>query len=461
MRNLKINKKTRIIAGCLLGILSLLFIFLAPVAGATMAAVVIGGMSFDGMDENSEKALKALETEIKSHLEKETKGYISETKFNELVAESIKKALKENADNENLQKKLKEMDEILVKQGLEIQGFKAQGGKRQEFKSLGMLFSDEYAANVEKVKSLSKGGWETFTVKAAGTMTRANSTGDNDLLTQLEAGFTRIARRIPFLRDIMNSASTTSQYIKYVEQTNVDGDAGYTGEGVKKSQIDFDLVTTSAEVKKITAFIKVSKEMLADIPFIQGEINNELMERINLKVDSGLLTDDGTGDKIKGILAFAPTFAAGGFAGTIKNANMYDALKCAITNIINANFMPNYILLNPIDKAKMEMDKDNDGNYIFPPFATAGGTNIAGVMVIENSGITEGTFVVGDFTKSNLRIREEANMQVGYENDDFTKNLITILAEIRLAHYIKNNHLNAFCQGTFTTVIDAIKVPVA
>ncbi len=47
-------------------------------------------------------------------------------------------------------------------------------------------------------------------------------------------------------------------------------------------------------------------------------------------------------------------------------------------------------------------------------------------------------------------------MKVGYENDDFTKNLMTILVEARTVHYIKNNHLNAFVQGDFATAIAAI-----
>ena len=73
--------------------------------------------------------------------------------------------------------------------------------------------------------------------------------------------------------------------------------------------------------------------------------------------------------------------------------------------------------------------------------------------------MTEGEFLVGDFNKSNLRIREELNIQVGFVNDDFTKNLFTILAETRATHYVKSNHYGAFVKGTFSTSITALTKP--
>jgi hypothetical protein len=80
--------------------------------------------------------------------------------------------------------------------------------------------------------------------------------------------------------------------------------------------------------------------------------------------------------------------------------------------------------------------------------------------VIENIGVTANTMVVGDFTKSNLRLREDAMISIGYENDDFTKNLVTILGEIRAVHYIKTNHLKAFVNVTdIDAAIAAILAP--
>jgi hypothetical protein len=51
------------------------------------------------------------------------------------------------------------------------------------------------------------------------------------------------------------------------------------------------------------------------------------------------------------------------------------------------------------------------------------------------------------------------NLQVGYVNDDFQRNMVTILAEMRAAHYVKDNQVDAFVTGDFTTAIAAIDLP--
>jgi hypothetical protein len=51
------------------------------------------------------------------------------------------------------------------------------------------------------------------------------------------------------------------------------------------------------------------------------------------------------------------------------------------------------------------------------------------------------------------------NIQVGYVNDDFTKNLVTILCEARAAAFVKVNHYGAFVKGNFATAKAALELP--
>jgi uncharacterized protein (UPF0548 family) len=81
---------------------------------------------------------------------------------------------------------------------------------------------------------------------------------------------------------------------------------------------------------------------------------------------------------------------------------------------------------------------------------------VANLPVITSSYMAAGTYLVGDFSKSNVRVREGVNMQVGYVNDDFQRNMVTILAEARLVHYVKANDVNAFVYGDISTDIAAI-----
>lgn len=329
-------------------------------------------------------------------------------------------------------------------------------------KSIGQAIADAYTNSIDKITSVKEnGGLINLDVKAAGTMAiTTNYSGGTVALSQLEAGIARIARRSPFLRQLVNVAGTTSKYVTYIEQKNPDGGAGMTAEGATKTQADFDLVETSKAVKKVTAFIKVSKEMIADIPFMRNEIDTELMELVELKLDSQILSGDGTGDNLEGIQLNAVAFSAGGFALSIPTPNEFDVLRVAIAQIRGAEFNANYIVLHPEDVAKMELTKTTTGEYTYAmSYIVDGVVRVKSVPVVENTGITAGTFLVGDFSKSNLRIREDLNVQVGYVNDDFTKNLMTILCEARAVHYVKSNYYGAFVKGTFSTAKTALLKP--
>jgi len=297
-------------------------------------------------------------------------------------------------------------------------------------------------------------------VKAADTMTiNGNYSGGTVGLSQLEEGLTRVQRRQPFMRQLVNSRGTaSSKFIVYTEQKNPDpGVAGMTAEGAEKTQTDFDVVEVSKEVKKVTAYIKVSKEMLADVPFMEGEIRGELIEICELKLDEQILLGDGAGDNMEGIDLNATAFVPGSFAAAVPSANNTDVLRVAIAQIANNNFMATDILLNPEDAAAMDLTKDADGQYTYMAVITMDGvTRVKAVPVTENPGVPVGTYYVGDMTKCNLRIRENLNIQVGYVNDDFTKNLVTILAEMRAVNYVKSNHYGAFVKGDFATDIAAI-----
>jgi hypothetical protein len=124
-----------------------------------------------------------------------------------------------------------------------------------------------------------------------------------------------------------------------------------------------------------------------------------------------------------------------------------------MAQIANSNFNANYVLVNPADLAEMELTKTSTGEYTLPMFVPMadGVTRVANVPVVANNGVASGDYVVGDFTKSNLRMREDLNIQVGYVDDDFTRNMMTVLCEARACHFVKSNYVNAFVKGTFAT----------
>ena len=313
---------------------------------------------------------------------------------------------------------------------------------------------DELKAMKEK-----SGASVQIALKVAGTMALSTNVTGQVPQAEREAGITRIVRRNPFILELVNVGTIMSNVWEWVEQKNLDGGAEMTAEGAKKSQADFDLVVASANVKKVTAYIKVTKEMLDDVALMRSEIDQELRELINLKIDDQLLNGTGATVNLTGINQTATAWAAGAFALTIPTPNVFDVIRTAINQVRVNLFEPNYIVMHPTDVTKMDLAKASDGHYVLPPFISNDGTTVSGIRVVSNTGVTVNNFLVGDFTKYGVRFKEGLTINVGYENDDFTKNLVTILAEARLVGRVKSNHYGAFVKGVISTSITALTKP--
>ena len=335
---------------------------------------------------------------------------------------------------------------------LETKGVPSQA--EESLKSILESKKDELSAMKDR-----SGASVQFTMKAAGTMSLSTNVTGQVPQSEREAGITRIVRRNPFILELVNVGTIMSNVWEWVEQKNADGGAAMTAEGAAKSQADFDLVVASANVKKVTAYIKVTKEMLDDVALMRSEIDQELTELINLKIDDQLLNGTGLTVNLTGITTNATAWAAGAFALSIPTPTKWDVLRTAINQVRVNLFEPTYIVMHPSDVTSMELSKDSTGQYIMPPFAASDGTIVSGIRVVANTGVTIDKFLVGDFTKSGVRFKEGLTINVGYENDDFTKNLVTILAEARLVHRVKSNHYGAFVYGDFSDAITALTKP--
>jgi HK97 family phage major capsid protein len=322
-------------------------------------------------------------------------------------------------------------------------------------KNLAEAITNAYVSNIEKIKeTAAKGGMLQLDVKGDTTID-ADYSG-NVALSTLESGVDNIQRPIVKVRNVVNTGTTGSKYVVYISQT-ANTSPAWTNEAGTKAVSDPAYQEISVEVKKVASTVKVSKEMLADLAFVRSEINSDLMSGLDQAVEYSLINGAG-GNDLDGLLSFAQTFAAGTFAASIPSANVSDVIRVAKAQIQAADFEPTHVLLNPEDAAKIELTKTQTGEYTYPAFWDMN-MRVAGLIVVTSTNINAGTFLVGDMSKSNVRIRENMSLQVGYVNDDFQRNMVTILAEMRLCHYVKNNQVNAFVTGSFATAIAAIELP--
>lgn len=391
-------------------------------------------------------------------------------KVRQTLAEAIeKKATKEDIDTLKAElstsqvEQMKSLNEVLKQQGIAIK--KLSEGEKQTGAANGVFASvrKSLEENREKLAGMKGNKQASLTIKAAGTMLLStNVSGGNVPVEQRLDGLNTIASRRVRLMDIVSKRPAESNVISWVYQANKDGAAGGTGEGTLKNQIDFDLVVASETVKKFTAFIKLSEEMLSDVSFMEAEIRNELFREILKTVETQVYSGSGVGTNLNGIRTTATAFAAGTFAGTVDNANEADVLSVAANQIKLANHdMPNYILMNPSDVTKLKLIKASttDRRYIDRLVMVAGQMNLDGTPIVETTLVTAGEYLIGNFDLAAVYDKGEVMIEIGRDSDDFTKNLVTVLAEWRGLVIVKNNDRTAFVKGVFATDKTALETP--
>ena len=412
-----------------------------------------------GINEEQAKAksideLMALHSEFQEKNRKEIENLV-EAKASKEDILKLKEELIENSNkfaNENLAAMKKSVEHLglTVKKLADVnKGDVSLNGANDMFKSL-----KENKEALLKMKGESSAK-VSFSSKAAGVMlSSTNVSGGNVPVEQRLAGLDILPSRTVRLLDIVNRGAADSPTISWVSQANKDGAADQTAEGTLKNQIDFDLVVNQESLKKTTAYIKISEEMLGDIPFMNAEINNELTREILKKVEEEVYSGAGTGNNLNGIFTQASAFVAATAPVAVDNANLVDVLRTAATQIKIANQdAPTYIMLNPSDVLGLLQIKRStvDKAYIDALQMVAGSLSLDGIPIIETTLVAQDSYLIGDFRKSTVYDKGSIDIKIGYENDDFTKNLVTILAEWRGLNVIKTNQTTAFVKGTIST----------
>lgn len=397
--------------------------------------------------------------------------------FNAMKQEELKTAIKEE-NKETIDSLKAELTDLRIEQSKALNDALKDVGlaiKNASEANKGDVSLTELATiekgleeNKEALKRIADGDKrESVSFKAAGTMLiSSNVSGGNVPVEQRLAGVNNIASRRVRLLDIVSRGTASSNVISWVYQANKDGSAGGTAEGALKNQIDFDLVVASESVKKRTAFIKVSTEMIGDIDFMRSEINNELMRELLKDVESQVYGGDGTGTNLNGISTLATAFTPGTFAtgsaNEVENPNSVDVLNVCINQIMLAEQdMPNYILMHPTDVTALKMQKvgASDKRYIDRLSLVAGQLSLDGIPILATTLVTAGTYLIGNFDMATVYDKGALSIEIGRDSDDFTKNLVTVLAEWRGLCIVKNNDRPAFVKGTFATDIAAIAKP--
>lgn len=264
------------------------------------------------------------------------------------------------------------------------------------------------------------------------------------------SGITPEARQQLTIRDVLPARPTTAALVDFVRVTTPPAIASPQVEASAKAENALGMTAYSEKVRTIATWIPATRQVLDDFGELATFIDGTLRFYVDLAEELEFLTGDGTGEHVHGIIPQAASFTTS-LLGS--GWNRIDVVGRAIEQVANAKeFTPTFVVVNIADWWSLRLTKDGFSRYILGDPQSDVVPSIFGLRVVPTVNMASGTFLVGSGTRAAIEIvdRMETQVEVSTEHSDFfTKNLVAVRAEKRVALIVKRP--SSFVYGTFTT----------
>lgn len=393
-----------------------------------------------------------IELEIRSAIETATKG------VKELNLEKLKELLGSD------EKGIEGLRGIILKQGEALAKLQNGEGAEDRPKSIREQIKDWQTRNKEalaKIGNRQKADLDQLEIRAAASpMIPANTltntiTVNAGVVPQFEAGFHDVRRVQPTFWDFIPKGRTSSAAYSWVNKKVGAGlgAAAWIGPGVAKPGISFTLEREVSNAKKIAVSDKIATELLQDVDGFDSMVRTEMVYQLKKEANKQFMTGVVSATNPAGIQTISVPFSLLGVSTT--NPNNFDVIRAVVAQLAVGFFqgLPVTVFINPVDAANMDLSKAiSNGTYLLPPFSTADGRQVAGALIIEDNNVASGYLQAGCLDLFKTLIYLDMAISLGWENDDFTKNLITYICEMRVHNFVSGNDAGAFIYDTFANV---------
>ena len=414
-----------------------------------------------------EKA-QAKAQELNTKIE-ELKGSINEKATATDVQEAIEKAFEGQSLSE-IVNSISEVKDLAEEVGLKVNEIKSSHEAEKGSDILSVV-----RKNMDKVRSAMKStvkgeGVHEFTVtKEAVAKTLATTGSVTSTRTYRDNQLVPLDKRRMVMSDLWRHITIgadqagTITYIDWDTATTARA-AAAVAEGVAFPESTVAWEEFSIKMKKIGDSLPVTEEFAYDEARFAGEIAMFLEDNVELEVDNQLLNGNGTGANLSGLDIAAPAFTPVG--RSITAPTLYDLVPILREDIVKgkgAKYQPNFLMMNLTEINKYKLEKDADNNYIMPPFVSADGQVIDGIMVIENNNIADDVLYIGDSRHGRIYDSAEGyELQLGYVGDQFIEDKKTFKARKRCCLLIKNSEKPAYRKvASISAAVAALANPPA
>lgn len=247
------------------------------------------------------------------------------------------------------------------------------------------------------------------------------------------------------IRDVFASLQTSGNMVEFTRElsfTNAAAPQGGTtspdtateGEAKAESAMTFELA--QAPVITLAHFIPASRQVLSDSAALQMHVDGRLRYGLMLEEEDELINGTGANGTLNGLVNQATAFTGGA-----TNQTVLDTIAKGLQQLIASEYNPTHIIMNSADWLAVQLLKDTTGRYLFGDPQAMTVPALWGKPVIATNSLAAGNWLVIDTAKAGfIADREFANVRVAEQHSDyFTRNLVAILAEERLALCIVNS----------------------
>lgn len=294
-------------------------------------------------------------------------------------------------------------------------------------------------------------GFRKELAAAPETTQASNSASRTSLAAPTELGLVTDPRQVLNIESLfgrLTVGGSAYQYVKYgYTTTETATGPAVVAEGAAKPEANYAGTIQTGTVKTIAAWTKMTEQMIADDANIVSFINADMQYQLNKVIDYQLVRGTGSG-QLKGLNQsgnYTDYITGSGFTtgDTVIDLVLKVSAQMRAANINNIT-----LLLNPVDWVKVLTAKNANKDYLIPGIVDIPTQRIWGIPVILSGSVESGKFHMGDFFAGGKIIeRSGIAVEMDREQDDFTKNLMTLRVERRLDFAVVQP--KALAYGTF------------
>lgn len=271
-------------------------------------------------------------------------------------------------------------------------------------------------------------------IRAVTDVTTGSTSGgafvNNQRLGRVGADF---PDRKVYVTDLIPHIPVSTGSVEYVQDQSPLADmankAVEVTEGSAKPQAGPTLAVITEAMATIAAWVNITRQTAADVPQIQGYLDNRLRYSLKRRLDAQVIAGNGTSPNISGFTdrSGINTYAPG------SAEDRYISIRHAIRLMEDDEVVPEIIVLNPADAEIFDLTNgEDDGLHAVPNVAGPSARTAWGLTQVRSTAITAGTAVLVDPMCVALldRMAPTAYMTDSHASN-FTANILTLLLELR------------------------------